>query len=33
VSTLPALTFFYTDIMMVPDVTQGDINDALKLEG
>jgi len=32
VSTLPALTFFNTE-MMVPDVTEGDINDALKLQG
>jgi len=32
VSTLPALTFFDAD-MMVPDITQGDIEDALKLQG
>jgi len=32
VSALPALTFFKAE-MMVPDVTEGDINDTLKLQG
>jgi len=32
VSTLPSLTFFDTE-MMEPDVTEGDIDDAFKLQG